>query len=104
MKLVNHLRQRIKSWRESGYAGVTRTTLELLQHSQGEGRQRRLCFAQLEAVEVMILLVEARPDFRHGIEFPHCEPSDERKTEGFAGFLRDHILSVILLHRLDLVA
>ena len=88
MKLVNHIRQRLKSWREAGYAGVTRTSLELLQHWRREGRQRRLFFAQLEAAETIIFLVEARPDFRQGIEIPRDEPSDDRKAEGFAGFLR----------------
>jgi type III restriction enzyme len=88
MRLVNRIRERIKAWRESGYAGVTRTTLELLQHWLREGRDRRLFFAQLEAAEAIIFLNEARPDFRQGVEIPRDEPSDDRKAEGFAGFLR----------------
>jgi type III restriction enzyme len=88
MKLVNLIRQRVKSWRESGYAGVTRTTLELLQHWRREGRERRLFFAQVEAVETIIFLNEARADFRQGLEIPRDEPSDDRKAEGFAGFQR----------------
>jgi type III restriction enzyme len=88
LKLANLIRQRVNSWRESGYAGVTRTTLELLQHWRREGRERRLFFAQIEAAETIIFLVEARADFRQGIEIPRDEPSDDRKTDGFAGFLR----------------
>jgi type III restriction enzyme len=88
MRLVNRIRERIKAWRESGYAGVTRTTLELLQHWRREGRDRRLFFAQLEAAEAIIFLNQARPDFRQGVEIPSDEPSDDRKGEGFAGFLR----------------
>ncbi len=89
MKLVNRIRETVKTWRASGYAGVTRTTLELLQHWRREGRERRLFFAQIEAVETIIFLVEARADFRHGLEIPRDEPSDERKEkEGFTGFLR----------------
>jgi type III restriction enzyme len=90
MKLVNRIREQVKAWRESGYAGVTRTSLELLQHWRREGREdrKRLFFAQLEAAETIIFLVEARADFRHGIEIPRDEPSDDRKAEGFAGFLR----------------
>ena len=85
MKLVNRVRERVKTWRESGYAGVTRTTLELLQWWRREGRQQRLFFAQLEAVETIIFLNEARADFRQGIEIPRDEPSDERKAEGITG-------------------
>ena len=88
LKLANLIRERVKAWRESGYAGVTRTSLELLQHWQREGRERRLFFAQIEAAETIIFLVEARPDFRQGLEIPRDEPSDDRKAEGFAGFLR----------------
>ena len=88
MELVNHVRQQVKAWRESGYAGVTRTTLELLQHWRREGRERRLFFAQIEAAETILFLVEARADFRQGLEIPRDEPSDDRKAEGFAGFLR----------------
>ena len=78
----------MKTWRASGYAGVTRSTLELLQHWRREGRDRRLFFAQIEAVETIIFLLEARADFRQGLEIPRDEPSDEREVEGFAGFLR----------------
>jgi type III restriction enzyme len=88
MKLVNLVRERVKAWRDSGYAGVTRTTLDLLQWWQREGRERRLFFAQIEAVETIIFLAEARADFRHGIEIPRDEPSDDRKAEGLTGFLR----------------
>lgn len=88
LKLVNRIRERVKAWRESGHAGVTRTTLELLQHWRREGRDRRLFFAQVEAVETIIFLNEARADFRQGLEIPRDEPSDDRKADGFAGFLR----------------
>ncbi len=88
MKLVNRIRERVKAWRESGYAGVTRTSLELLQHWQRDGREKRLFYAQIEAAETIIFLTEARSDFRQGIEIPRDEPSDDRKAEGFAGFLR----------------
>lgn len=89
MKLVNRIRETVKAWRQSGYAGVTRTTLELLQHWRREGRERRLFFAQIEAVETIIFLNEARADFRQGLEIPRDEPSDERKEkDGFTGFLR----------------
>jgi type III restriction enzyme len=88
LELVNRIRERVQAWREAGYAGVTRTTLELLEHWRRDGREKRLFFAQIEAVETVIFLTEARADFRQGIEIPRDEPSEERKGEGFAGFLR----------------
>ena len=83
MKLVNHIRERLKTWRAGGYAGVTRTTLELLQRWRREGRERRLFFAQIEAVETIVFLVEARADFRQGIEIPRDEPSERPQGGGF---------------------
>src|ERR1700687_1565425 len=88
LKLVNLVRERIKHWRNQGYPGVTRTTLDLLKYWRREGRQHRLFFAQLEAVEATIFLIEARADFRQGIEVPFDEPSDDAKAKGFKAFRR----------------
>ncbi|MCU1266246.1 MAG: putative type restriction-modification system, Res subunit [Acidobacteria bacterium] len=88
LKLVNLIRERVKAWRAAGYPGVTRTTSELLQWWRREGREKRLFFAQIEAAETIIFLTEARADFRQGIEVPRDEPSEERKNEGYRGFLR----------------
>lgn len=83
MTLVNLIRERVKAWRTAGYPGVTRTTLELLQWWRREGREKRLFFAQLEAAETIIFLIEARQDFRQGIQVPQDEPGDAAK-----GFVR----------------
>lgn len=88
LKLVNRIRERVRAWREAGYPGVTRTTLELLHWWRREGRERRLFFAQLEAAETVIFLVEARADFRQGIDIPRDDPGAERRAEGYAGFTR----------------
>jgi type III restriction enzyme len=88
MVLVILLRERVAAWRKEGYPNVSRTTLQLLQWWRREGRQRPLFFAQIEAAETVIFLTEARPDFLQGITVPRDEPSDERKAEGFSGFLR----------------
>jgi type III restriction enzyme len=85
---VNIIRQRVGAWRAAGYPGVTRTTHELLQWWQREGRERRLFFAQREAAETIIFLREARADFLQGIDVPRDEPSDEQKAKGISGFLR----------------
>jgi type III restriction enzyme len=88
LKLVSRIRERMKEWRAAGWAGATRTTLELLQYWQRDGRQHRLFFAQLEAAETIIFLTEARPDFRQGVNVPLDEPSDDRKEKGFRAFSR----------------
>ncbi|MGB9920953.1 MAG: BPTD_3080 family restriction endonuclease [Moorellales bacterium] len=88
LELVNLIRKRLKEWREQGFPGVTRTTLELLNYWRREGRQHRLFFAQLEAAETIIFLTEARPDFLQGIEVPFDEPSEERQAEGYRPFRR----------------
>jgi type III restriction enzyme len=77
LKLVNRIRERVKAWREQallGGGGVRRTTCELLNYWWRDGRQQRLFFAQLEAAETIIFLVEARADFQQGIDVPLDEP------------------------------
>jgi type III restriction enzyme len=88
LKLVNRIRAQVAAWRAQGYPGVTRTTLELLEWWRRDGRQKRLFYAQREAAETIIFLVEARADFRQGVEVPREELSDEKREQGYAGFLR----------------
>jgi type III restriction enzyme len=81
LKLVTRVRARVKEWREhpgEPYPGVTRTTRELLAWWRRDGRRQRLFFAQLEAAETVIFLVEARDDFRQGLDVPLDMPADER--------------------------
>ena len=70
LELVNLIRERLAQWREANYAGVTRTTLDLIRHWRREGRERRLFFAQLEGAETIIFLNEARQDLLQGIDVP----------------------------------
>ncbi|HUF70597.1 MAG TPA: hypothetical protein VMM79_18255, partial [Longimicrobiales bacterium] len=76
------------SWREDGYPGVTRTTLELLQWWRRDGRQHRLFFAQVEAAETIIFLREARGDYLQGIQIPREDVGEKKRDEGYDGFLR----------------
>lgn len=88
LELVNELRARVKRWREAGYPGVTRTTLDLLKWWRRDGRLLRFFFAQVEATETIIFLTEARQDFRQGIQVPRDDPSAERIEQGYVGFPR----------------
>lgn len=85
MVLVNHIRDVVDSWRSQGYPGVTRTTLELLQHWNDDERQWRLFYTQQEAIETVIFLTEARADFLQGLS----DETTERQWEaGIRAFKR----------------
>lgn len=58
LPIVNEIRRHVARWREAGYPGATRTTLDLLRHWTRPERDRRLFFCQLEAAETAIWLVE----------------------------------------------
>lgn len=88
LTLVNLIRARLANWRSHGRPGVTRTTHELLSYWERDGRKPRLFFTQREAAETIIFLKEARADFLQGIEVPRDELSDDKKAEGYKGFLR----------------
>ncbi|HET8895378.1 MAG TPA: hypothetical protein VFM96_14905, partial [Gaiellaceae bacterium] len=83
LELVNLIRERLASWRDAGYPGASRTTLDLLRHWRRDGREQPLFFAQLEAAETVIFLNEARSDLRQGVEV-----SREDVPDGDEGFQR----------------
>jgi type III restriction enzyme len=88
MRLVNRLREAVGKWRDEGYPGVTRTTLELLDLWRSEDRSQRLFFAQIEAAETVIFLREARQDYLQGIDIPHDELASEFASAEFKPWLR----------------
>jgi type III restriction enzyme len=89
LKLVNLIRARVNEWRAAGYPGATATTVELLRYWRRDGRRFRFFFAQLEAVETIVFLNEARRDFVQGIDIPSDEPSDQQKRDlGYKAFRR----------------
>ena len=69
--LVDDIRQRVGQWRAAGWPGVTAVTLELLNHwwdlDKVSRRQYPFYFCQLEAIETLIWMLEAQPEFRQGI-------------------------------------
>jgi type III restriction enzyme len=88
LPLVNLIRERVKEWREGGYPGASRTTLDLLTWWKRDGREQRLFFTQVEAVETVIFLTEARADLRQGIQVPRDVPTGATAADGYTGFLR----------------
>ena len=67
---------------------MLRTTLDLLQWWRRDGRERPLFFAQLEAAETIIFLIESRADFRQGLNIPCEEPGPDKLAQGYRTFLR----------------
>jgi type III restriction enzyme len=70
IELVNSIRQRVKSWRENGYPGVTPITRQLLNYWNNPERERKLFFCQREAAETLIWLIESSPADKQGINIP----------------------------------
>ena len=93
--LVNEIRTKIKQWREGiysaglAYDGASSVTKELLELWCSEERMQRLFFAQIEAAETIIFLVEASEIYRKGLpEIPKDEPGLDTKAAGFRAFVR----------------
>jgi type III restriction enzyme len=57
-KRVNDIRRRVGMWRTGGYLGVTPTTARLLAYWTDPGREKRLFFCQIEALETAIYIAE----------------------------------------------
>ena len=95
LELVNAIRERVKNWRDgvhSGglpYDGASAVTRELLDLWCSDERMQQLFFAQIEAAETIIFLVEAKENYRRGIpEIPKDEPGVEAKAAGAHTFMR----------------
>ncbi|MCF8246217.1 MAG: DEAD/DEAH box helicase family protein [Saprospiraceae bacterium] len=72
---VNHLRERVRQWREGGYQYTTGTTRKLLRHwTDREKREgmTQFFFCQIEAIETLIYLSET-PE---GAQFTQKIPGD----------------------------
>jgi type III restriction enzyme len=71
LELVNRIRERVDTWRDAGYPGVTTVTRALLDHWHDRGaRNHPFYFCQLEAIETLIWWVEAPAEHRQGIHVP----------------------------------
>ncbi|KFN49308.1 BPTD_3080 family restriction endonuclease [Arenimonas composti] len=88
LDLANLLRQRVQEWRDRGYAGATRVTRELIDTWRHPDRVHPLFFAQLEAVETAIFLVEGPADLRQGVHVPMDEPGEDSRSQGYRAFQR----------------
>ena len=96
LPLVNWLRGRVKEWRDGAltgipYDGASSITKELLNLWRGDEtlRRQRLFFAQVEAVETIVFLIEASPTYQKGMpKLPIDQPGDGARDAGFSAFTR----------------
>jgi type III restriction enzyme len=85
-ELVNRIREKVASWRKGGYAGVTATTARLLQYWTDPGRDRKLFFCQLEALETAIYVTEVA--HKYGDTWIQNELREANETGGNPGLYR----------------
>lgn len=88
LDLANLLRQRVHDWRDRQYQGATKVTRELIELWRAPDRAQPLFYAQLEAVETTIFLVEGPADLLQGIQVPPDEPGAAAKKDGYKAFQR----------------
>src|SRR5699024_1030636 len=94
LALVNTLRHKVAAWRAGEltgrpYDGASNITRELLALWRSEDRMQRLFFAQVEAAETIIFLVEAAAPYRQDLpKVPLDEPRATAKVAGISAFLR----------------
>lgn len=88
LDLANLLRTRVEEWRKREYQGATKVTRELIEVWRAPDREQPLFYAQLEAVETLIFLVEGPPDLLQGIHVPSDEPGPAAREAGYKAFQR----------------
>lgn len=88
LDLANLLRKRVHEWCQRNYQGATRATRELIELWRSPDRRQPLFYAQIEAVETVIFLVEAPADLKQGINVPPDEPGPASKEAGYRAFQR----------------
>jgi type III restriction enzyme len=86
LDLANLLRKRVEEWRNREYRGASKITRELIEHWRAPDREQPLFFAQLEAAETLIFLVEGPPDLLQGIHVPMDEPGRAAREAGYKAF------------------
>jgi type III restriction enzyme len=88
LDLANLLRKRVEEWRKREYQGATKVTRELIDLWRAPDRAQPLFYAQLEAAETIIFLVEGPPDLLQGVHVPTDDPGPAAKEAGYKAFQR----------------
>jgi type III restriction enzyme len=62
-KFINQVRDRVSLWRIRDYSGITKTSRFLLDYWKNPGREKKLFFCQIEALESIIYITEVANKF-----------------------------------------
>jgi type III restriction enzyme len=81
-RLINQIRERVSIWRKGGYQGITRTSRALLEYWQRPGREQRLFFAQIEALETAIYLTEVAQKYNDGWILEQLRKANQEANPG----------------------
>lgn len=65
-EFINRVRGQVKKWQKMGYVNVSSTTRRLLEYWTRPGRERRLYFCQIEAIETAIYIAEVAKSLGDG--------------------------------------
>ena len=65
-EFINKVRERVTRWRQGKHVGMTKATRALLEYWTRDGRDRRLFFCQIEALETAIYVAEVASKFNDG--------------------------------------
>lgn len=57
-EFINKIREKINTWRSTGYPGITKTSRDLLSYWRDDTRENKLFFCQIEALETLIYINE----------------------------------------------
>ena len=79
---INEVRAAVAGRRKTDHEGVTRTTRRLLEYWQRPGRDRRLFFCQIEAVETAIHLTECAPRLGKSYLLDRLDEANEGANPG----------------------
>jgi type III restriction enzyme len=88
LDLANLLRKRVEGWRKREYQGATKVTRELIDLWRSFDRSQPLFYAQLEAAETVIFLLEGPADLLQGVNVPIDAPSPAARESGYKAFQR----------------
>ncbi|MFI5871307.1 BPTD_3080 family restriction endonuclease [Streptomyces sp. NPDC051445] len=80
--VIGEIRAEVGRWRKAGYPNVTPTTRRLLEYWTDSARERKLFFAQVEAVETAIYLTEVGTKLGRPWMKTHLEEANQEHNAG----------------------
>ncbi|MDQ1066314.1 BPTD_3080 family restriction endonuclease [Streptomyces canus] len=80
--VIGNIRNEVDRWRTAGYPNITPTTRRLLEYWTDPARERKLFFAQVEAVETAIYLTEVGTKLGRPWIKTHLEETNQEHNAG----------------------